>query len=143
MSFMREVAPAVNPNRGVVPGCSHAQTFVKVYYIHPLDGFCARNTKISLDVFIDDFQVAGQGEGDDVVKHIVKAALDLKQVVEQEINASLASNKAAVVASTTPTAKRIRAALGTEAGQPVCIAQALGIDFSAGRAGMLSSRVSK
>lgn len=136
VTILGETAPAVKPTRGVVPGCTHAQTLVKVYCLQPFDSFCVRHPSTPLDVFVDDLQVAGYGDEERVIQETVAAALDLRTVVSNEIKAALASTKSAVVASKTRVARRIRALLGADGGEPVVVAQALGIDFAAGRSGV-------
>ena len=86
-----------------------------------------------MDVFIDDIQLEAEGTQDHVVHCLEAAAKDMRVVVHDEIKAELATAKAAVVASNNQTASRVRGRLGADGGKGVRIAQALGIDFGAGR----------
>ena len=130
----RGVAPPAWPTRGVLPGCAWAGTLVKVYYLTALDAFTLRHPRVELDVYVDDIQLAAQGTESAVVDLLAEATLDLNDVVEKEIRSKLVPAKAAVVASTAKLAKRVRAALGSLAGAPVEVTEALGVDFAAGRA---------
>ena len=141
--FQRAVTLAIRPTRGKVPGCPHAQTLVKVYYIESFDAFCIRHPAVFLDAYSDDLQVLGAGDEAAVIQNTAAAALDLRRVVHTEIKASLAAHKAAVVASSNRIADQIRAFLGNDGGMPVRVTQSLGIDFAAGRAAATAGRTSK
>ena len=118
----------------MLPGCAWAGTLVKVYYLTALDALTTRHPRIELDVYVDDIQLAAQGTDSAVVDWLAEATLDFKDVVEKEIQSKLVTAKAAVVASSAKLAKRVRAALGSLAGAPVEVTEALGVDFAAGRA---------
>ena len=87
----------VCPSRSVVPVCTWAGTLIKVYYLAPFDAFVA-GPKVELDVFVDDIQVAAQGNGAAVVDKFTEATLDFSKVVETEIQSRLVPAKAALVA---------------------------------------------
>ena len=82
----------------------------------------------------DDLQVAAIGTDEAVITWLSEATEDLAQIVEHELMTKLVPAKAAVVASSSKLAHRLRQALGQLAGAPVDVTEALGIDFAAGRA---------
>ena len=130
----RSVAAPARPTKGAVPGCTFACTLVKVYYLSSFDQFVIRRPLVLLDVFVDDLQVAAQGTDALVLSLLTEATADLGQIVENELLTKLVPAKAAVVASSSRLASRLRTALGQLAGAPVDVTEALGIDFAAGRA---------
>ena len=134
----RASGEAIQPDRGVVPGCCWAGTLAKVYCLEPMDGVCARNPGIELDVYVDDIQAGAANKEEkseeQVANEVAAATLDIKETIEQDIGASVASDKTAVVASTEALRKAIRKKIGREdAGEDDDHTIALGVDFSAGR----------
>eukprot|EP00973_Karenia_brevis_P013141 1782636-Karenia_brevis.AAC.1 len=79
--------------------------------------------------------MASQAADEDVLAaRLVEACSDMKFAINVEIKANLAEAKAATVASTAKLARRIRRALGQDGGAECETTEALGIDFSSGRA---------
>eukprot|EP00973_Karenia_brevis_P008255 1117088-Karenia_brevis.AAC.1 len=133
LTLHRAVANPVRPNRGIPPGCTLANTLVKVYYLSSFDNFAVQHPDVDLDVYIDDMQCMATGNENKVLYDLVDAVEELNDVVELEIGSRLVPAKAAVVASSSKLACRIRSAVGKLGGMPVEVTEALGIDFTAGK----------
>ena len=114
----RSVAEAARPTKGAVPGCTFACTLVKVYYLSSFDAFVIRRPQVAFDVDVDDLQLAAQGTDEAVITWLTEAIEDLGQIVEHELLTRLVPAKAAVVASSSKLARRLRNSLGQLAGAP-------------------------
>ena len=86
------------------------------------------------DYFIDDFTMAAMGSYRTVIKDLVHFAENLRAVIVEELEASIALDKAAVVASSRKLARALRKLLQELAGKLTSAAKNLGIDFIAGKA---------
>ena len=135
LSLGRIVADsAVAPNRGIAPGCAFAITLVKVYCYECFCQFVIGHPQVGLDVYIDDIQLAVEGQDPgEVVSALIEAADDMVEVIEEQIKARIAIDKTAVVSSSNHIAKRLRKALGENGGQAMYGAVALGVDYCAGK----------
>ena len=85
------------------------------------------------DYFVDDFTLEAVGSFRAVLRDVVRYAGKLRKVIEVELEASIALEKAAVVASSPALARSVRSLLREVAGRPVAATKNLGIDFSAGK----------
>ena len=115
------------------PGCTWACTFVKVYYLGDFDEHVVRHPQVDLEVYVDDFLQSATGTNEAVTTFLTEATEDISHIAEHQIRARLVPSKAAVVASNTTLARKLQAALGELAGEPVSVTEALGIDFAAAR----------
>ena len=123
----RMIADPVTPNRGVVPGCTLACTLIKVYYIDAYGELSSTHKDVAIDVYIDDTQLSTLGSQDQVVFRLQEATTDLRMLVENDLTATLATKKAASIASSAALAKRLRSALGEDAGPSRPAAEALAL----------------
>ena len=122
-------------NRGVVAGCGLATTWVKVYCMEALDAFQKRHPLVRLDTYIDDFTLAVDADTEEEAQVLlVRAALDLKRTVEEQLLCKLALDKSVVVGSTDRLAQKIADQLGSLGVVPRAATANLGVDFSAGKA---------
>ena len=105
------------PFRGVVAGCGGATTLVKVYYCRPFRSFSFRHPCVQFDAYIDDTQLAVEGQPDRVVENLIDAATDFAEVITDTLGSEISLPKAALVTSDSSISKRIRSALGLRTGQ--------------------------
>ena len=121
------------PRKGVVAGCGAATTLVKVLYLKAFLAFQGRHPQCSLDVFVDDLQLSQQGELANVAVGLGLAALDLAEVVQQDLGAVISLAKAGVVASGEELKKKLGLMLGGLAGNLEFMGKNLGVDTTSGR----------
>ena len=134
LSYQGLVASQRYANRGVVPGCSIATTIVKVYCLQPFDCFCRDFPETRLDAYIDDFQLSAAGPRKALICSFLSAAKGLRSAIQDGLGVPLASEKAAVVATSAELTRTVRDALGEDGGRSELeSAITLGIDFDAGR----------
>ena len=91
----------VNPNRGIVPGCTLAKSLVNLYYLEAMDGFMERNgDKVGMDIYIDDITVSTvQDTWKQAGDNVVDGMRDMKDVIEIELLGEISVKKSAVVSS--------------------------------------------
>ena len=125
--------PFLFSDSGLPAGCRFANIFVRVYTMEGLDGFVSMCPELTLDTFIDDLAFSAEGTESFVAGALVRGASHLKRIVQSGFRCSIAQSKAAVVSSSDIVVKKVRAALGEDAG-PFCQHAAfLGVDYTAGR----------
>ena len=128
------VAEPVYPGRGVLPGCSFAKALIGVYYMPVMDEFCKRHPYISVSIYIDDITLSINAFKDEIAEELLlAAAIDMRDLIYNELLGAIAVDKAAVVSSSQTLAESFRAKLGPLAGAPTCTTPDLGVDFAAGR----------
>ncbi len=131
----KRIAREVWPTAGVGAGCGIACTLVKLYTLLPMDALMARLPKtVDVDLHVDDFCVSCLVDDDaSAIRDMTTAINLIKEMIEDELGATISLPKAALVSSSKHVADRLRATFGTLAG-PVCQAAVnLGIDSSAGK----------
>ncbi len=135
MIRMRDfVATELYADRGVVAGCSLATTFTRAYSIEAYDAFVRRNPQIHADNYINDNVLSMEGHKDVVVNALKKAAIDMDQVVREDLRCRVARRKTKIVATNDLVGKRLkRAAEAAIGGELAPAAADLGIDYAAGR----------
>ena len=126
------VTEAVEPNRGVLPGCGWAMTPIKVYYREPCVEIMRARPGVALNVAVDDIQITACGSGDFVVEALVEAAGDMLEVVSSDLHCVAKRATAATVASDRAVAKRLRSVLRSLAGVETRSIEVLGCDYIAG-----------
>ena len=133
VTYQTHAAEGVYPSRGIVAGDSLSDTLVKLYYFEPLCGFAARHRSTELDVYFDDIQLAVRGSRTNVKRDLLAAAEDLKNVIEADLGATLAEDKATIISDSKSLCDELREELGAAAGAPTSVAQFLGVDSLLGR----------
>jgi len=116
-----------------VAGDSLSDTLVKLYYFEPLRDFAACHCTTELDVYFDDIQLAVRGSRAVVKRDLKAAAEDLKEVIEVDLGATLAADKATITSDSKSLCDELREELGAVAGAPTEVAQFLGVDSLLGR----------
>jgi len=133
VSLFGMVEKGVRATRGIIAGCGGATTLVKLASLRRLLAVSILHPEAPLDVFVDDLQLACEGDGDFICKSLPPAARTLHLVVKAA-GSTVSQQKAALVASSEPLARRLRDAIGPLAGSSTTWAKNLGVDYSAGRA---------
>ena len=126
------VCAGLAPSQGIIAGCALATTFVKVYTILGCDHLVLVFPLVRFDLFVDDWQVAIDGEEGQVVAQLVQAAELMDDQIQHRLGCSVSAEKAAVVASSNQLARRRRGLRGL-GGDGAMVVKNLGIDFSSGR----------
>jgi len=126
-------AEELYPDRGIVAGDSLSDVLVKLYYIDALDDICAKCTVSAIHVYFDDLQVTCIGEPDSIVNNMHHFATLAHVKITDDLECSLAMEKASVTADCPDLCTRLRDALGDIAGPPTSLAAFLGIDELNGR----------
>jgi hypothetical protein len=109
-------------------------TLIKVNYLRPLDRATVSISHVRLKIYVDDLQLDQEGSKENIIKHLPVAAATTVKVLMEELEADIAEDKAALIASNNGLAIALRAAIGRSAGLPALLAKTLGIDVTAGRA---------
>ncbi len=100
---------------GIVPGCTFATTFVKLFYMRRLDALVARlPPNIDVDMYIDDLAISGNGTSDRLVEDITSAWRNARAVLVADLGCKIADAKSRVVASSGRVARVIAGKLGIE-----------------------------
>ncbi len=135
VSMNGRIARETWPKRGVGAGCGLANTLVKIYTIAPMDEFVARLPEsVNVDLHVDDFALECVGDDErQVARDLATAQALLHEMVLRDLGASVSVPKAAMVASTSSLAHRVREAVGTLAGPIRQAAPNLGIDAAAAK----------
>jgi len=133
VTYQGIAAEGVFPSQGIVAGDSLSDVLVKLYYWEPLSKFAAVHDKIELEVYFDDIQLAARGNAAAVRARLSCAAADLKKLVEDDLGATLAVDKATVTADSMPLCDALRSDIGAAAGPQTELAQFLGVDNLLGR----------
>jgi hypothetical protein len=141
------VAAPVRATVSVAAGCGFATTWVKVYSLEPLVEALAEisasippSVTSNAEIYIDDLQwdVEAASE-EEAACAFVQVAHVLSDVIQIDMHADLAYDKAAVVASAPGSrrsdrlARSVRRRMGRAGGAEVVAAHNLGIDYAAGR----------
>jgi len=121
------------PDCGIVAGDSLSDALVKVYYLDVFDEVTTECTDAAIQVYFDDLQATCIGTPDDIVQNLQKFAESMHTKIVEDLEASLALDKAAVTADNEDLCRRLRDALGEVAGPPTSLAAFLGIDELNGR----------
>ncbi len=119
------------PSAGIVAGCSLAMALTKVYSLRAMDNLVEKVPKgVKLDTFVDDLTLAAIGPPAAVIDDLTTAHQMMIDMVNDEMECSLAENKTAITATARPVAaaiaRRLRLPGGTRAA-----ATLLGIDCTA------------
>ena len=128
-----EAADQVYPGRGIVAGDSLSDVLIKLYYVRAVDDFAAMHPGIGFQVYFDDIQLDARGSRAEVLDDITEAAASLKTIIQSDLDAELALDKATVTADDESLCESLRRNLGDAAGPPTRLAQFLGIDNQLGR----------
>ncbi len=135
LSLGGRISAEVWPKRGVGAGCGLANTYVKIFTILPLDDLIPKlSPSIRLDLHVDDFAIESVASDEaTAARDIIIAHGLIKSMIEEQLGAVVSIPKAALVASSSSLAARIREAVGTLAGPVRVAAPNLGIDATASR----------
>ena len=98
---------AICPTRGIGPGCGFADVFVKAFCVEALDELAFRFPRVTLDVHVDDVAASAYGAPCDVRDRLVEFSHDFHLTLELDMDAEVAKDKTAVVASS----KRLASAI--------------------------------
>ncbi len=121
------------PCRGLIAGCSFATTLVKLFYITPLDRAVTKlPIGTNVDFFIDDIAVTAVGPRREVAARVVEAHALIRKAVTEELGCTLASQKAAIIASSKEVGREVAARLSNKEALAE-FAPNLGIDTAAGK----------
>ncbi len=125
---------AAFPEKGIAAGCGLATYWIQVYSYEPLHGWQVVHPQVGLSMFIDDLL----GETADTQQHkvvgrLAAGAAALHDVIDRELNCTVAQHKSALIASSDPLLARLRRAFGRFGGEAKSSAPNLGVDFFAGR----------
>ena len=104
--------------RGVIAGCAIATTWAKVVLVNGLDSFCQqyRDRAVDIGVYVDDIVVAATAcRADVLVATVREAANCLHEFVVDELQGSIAREKAATFGSSPSLARDLRIAIVGEA----------------------------
>ena len=127
------VADPLRPDRGIAPGCALATTLAKIY-MQPLQRWMARHPKVTLDAYINDFQIVVLGSRINVMQWAADALIDLDRGNRDEIKCTLHEEKACITATDSLLAHAIIRLVGVRIGGPQKgHAESLGIDLQVGR----------
>ena len=133
ISYSGAVTEALFASNGIIAGCFAATSLTRVYAIEPFDEVCRLCPTVTFDFFVDDLTGSKVGSMQEVECDLVHAAHRLKDAVEVDLRASIAIDKAAVVASSQKLAQNIRTKLGPLGGTTVQATRNLGIDYAPGK----------
>ena len=112
-------------------GCRFADAYIKAYLLDAMDGFVACNPTVRLADCVGDIGLEAHGLAQEVKHSLLKACVDLKQVNEVELWATIAITKSLVTASSETLARRLRKKLGALGGAHDPDVVNLGADFEA------------
>jgi hypothetical protein len=125
---------AICPTRGIGPGCGFADAFVNAFCVEALDELAFRFPRATLDVHVDDVAASAYGTPNEVRDRLVEFSHDFHLTLELDMDAEVATDKSAVIASS----KRLASAIarrGCGLSQRDCEATvALGAGVTAGKA---------
>jgi len=134
--------PGVYPTQGIIAGDSLSDILIKLYYVSALDEL-VQDLGADLEVYFDDLQLIMRGSFGDILNNLPVAAEKLKKVIEQDLRAKLAIDKATLVSDSSDLCKELRDAIGAEAGPIVEMSQFLGIDNQLGKSRATIMKASK
>ena len=120
--------------RGVVADCGLATIWVKVYCLGALDKFQSKyEGKVRVDAYIDDITLSVTADTEDEVEEApTRAALDLVDVIEKELQCKVAKEKSVVVSSSDGLAQRLSERLQCVGATPSASATNLGVHYACG-----------
>ncbi len=117
---------------GIVPGCTFATSFVKLFYLRRLDAFVAQlPPDVDVDKYIDDLAISAAGVSDELIAKITAAREAARVALTSDLGCRIAESKSRVVASSSRVARAIAGKLGMEYAVRRC-APNLGVDTTAG-----------
>ncbi len=126
------MAKELHARHGILPGCTFATTFVKVFYTRRIDALIARLPEgVDVDFYIDDVALSAVGTGEELVNKMVDARNALHKMLTEGLGCRIAEAKSAIVASSSKVARQIAARLNMEGAVARC-APNLGVDATAG-----------
>ncbi len=131
ISMSGRTARECYPSVGIVAGCSLAMALTKVYSLRAMDDLVEKIPKgVKLDTFVDDLTLASTGPPAAVIDDLTAAHQLMVDMVNEQMECSLAEDKTAISATTrnvaAAIARRLRLPGGTRAA-----ATLLGIDCTA------------
>ncbi len=125
-------AKELHARHGVLPGCTFATTYVKIFYVRRLDALVTRLPEgVDLDVYIDDIALSAEGTTADVVTKLAEAREALHEVLTKDLKCRIAPAKSCIVASSGKVSRMLANKLGMKGAVRRC-APNLGVDATAG-----------
>ena len=132
----QEVTAPMFAECGLPAGCGLADFWVRVYCITAFDAVVLASPRAEFDFYIDDLATSAVADTEEEVHDvIVSATTTLLDAVHNDLEAEVAKDKAATLASSPALAKRITASLGPFGGpldRTERSAVNLGIDYAPG-----------
>ncbi len=93
---------------GIIPGCTFATTYVKIFYVRRLDQLTAAlPPQVTIDMYIDDAATSAEGEGAEVINIITEAREKLRETLTVDLGCRIAGAKTRVVASSASVSRGI------------------------------------
>ncbi len=122
----------LHAQNGILPGCTFATTYVKLFYLRRLDAVAAElPPEAVMDIYIDDVAIAADGDGSDLIEAAISARDAVRKALTADLGCRIAEAKTRVVASSSRISRAIADRLGIGQAVRRC-APNLGIDITAG-----------
>ena len=131
LTLDKRVCEDVMPSRGIIAGCASATSELKAVMYRSCTAVVKRNPSVNL--YIDDLTLDGQGSRGGVTEDVMEAAHDLIDMCQDVLKMPIAKNKLAVVASDNGLANKAARRLGSSE-YAKTQTRNLGIGYRAGKA---------
>ncbi len=106
-------AKEVYARDGIMPGCTFATTYVKLFYMRRLDTLVAAlPPEVDVNMYVDDLAIGAAGEANALVDTMVAARKAAIAALTVDLGCKIAESKSRVVASSGKIARSIANKLG-------------------------------